>query len=79
MNDRQSDNSDRWCDDRRSSDGNHAGTITYRSRTVTADPTPRNNFTLAALAAYVGIVAGAVAIFLVIRRYGEGLTAPARV
>ena len=55
----------------------HAGTITYRPRTVTADPTPTSNFTLAALGAYVGMVAGAVAIFLVVRRYGEGLTAPA--
>jgi Kef-type K+ transport system membrane component KefB len=45
---------------------------------VTADPTPPNNFTPSTIAAYVGMVAGAVAIFLVVRRYGEGLTAPAR-
>jgi Kef-type K+ transport system membrane component KefB len=46
---------------------------------VTADPTPPNNFTPATIAAYVGMVAGAVAIFLMVRRYGEALTAPARV
>ena len=46
---------------------------------MTADPTPPNNFTPATIAAYVGMVAGAVAIFLMVRRYGEALTAPARV
>jgi hypothetical protein len=46
---------------------------------VAADPTPTNNFTLAAIAAYVGMLAGAVAVFLMVRRYGEGLTAPAPV
>jgi Kef-type K+ transport system membrane component KefB len=44
---------------------------------VVADRKPTDNFTLAALATYIGMVAGAVAVFLVVRRYGEGLTAPA--
>jgi Kef-type K+ transport system membrane component KefB len=44
---------------------------------VAAEPTPTDNFTFATLAAYVGMVAGAVAIFLAVRRCGEGLTAPA--
>jgi Kef-type K+ transport system membrane component KefB len=44
---------------------------------VHTDAQPRAAFRMAGVAAYTGMVLGGIALFLAVRRYGEGLTAPA--